>query len=246
MEKWKKILIYLAVGIACIYLIYGGMHARDSLSDTGCQVVDIRIVDSLSRQYVTVPELKRYLNNQVGNLVGRSMGSISTQDIENAMAEHPMVRRSECYKRTDGHVVILISQRVPLLKVESEGLTYYIDTDRKKMPTREQIHTRVIKVSGKVDEHMVRGDIADMAEELLDNNYWRDRIDRIQVRDPRTICLYLRDNPTRIILGEPENYSKRMKKLKRFLSAEEEISAITQTTYRELDLRYHNQVIGRK
>ena len=77
------------------------------------------------------------------------------------------------------------------------------------------------------------------------NDYWRARIHHIQVQNPQLVYLHLRGEAMpRVVLGSMRGYEQKLNKLRVFLENGSEATKDKQ--YREIDLRFKGQVIGRK
>jgi cell division protein FtsQ len=140
-----------------------------------------------------------------------------------------------------------LTQRVPVVRVQTAVDTYLIDRDRKVMPIRSSVRDHVLVATGNVGVQIAGGQIADFAEWTADEPYWRERIHHLYVQTPKMIYLYLKDEKgmkeERIVLGSLKEYEKKLKKLKTFyLNSPQEVK---DKHYTELDLRYEGQVIGR-
>ena len=247
--KAKRILqivfLTLAVVLVIGYWIGSLVWVHTQQKDGVCNAVEMQLLDEDQRQYVTKNELAQMLQAKGIYPVGKRINSVLTDSIERTLEHHPMIRTAECYLTTDDNMRILLTQRVPVVKVSTETETYYVDTDHRLMPARAAITTPTLVVSGRVGPRMASEEIADFAIWLQSNKYWRERIKHIDVRSKRDIVLLRQDihgtlMPVR--LGELHDYEKKLDKLRIFMENE----VPDQPQYREIDLRYKDQVIGRK
>jgi cell division protein FtsQ len=194
--------------------------------------------------YVSENELNRLLTSQNLYPVEKNLSSISLQGIERTIQNHPMIRTAECYLTPRNEVKVRVTQRVPLLRVQQASNTYFIDKDRLVMPAFSTVKDSVLVVSGSVSESLASTQIADFAEWLQGNSYWRGQVKSVYVGTPHMIYLYLHgSNQPRIVLGEIHGYKQKLAKLRTFLDKGSEATA--DKHYSELDLRFKGQVIGR-
>jgi len=134
---------------------------------------------------------------------------------------------------------------VPLLRVSTQTETYFVDMDRRVMQARASVRDSVLSATGLIGVQTATTQLADFAEWLQDNRYWRARVHHVQLRSPKTACLYLRDEQMpRIVLGSLHGYERKLAKLRTFL--ENSAEAMQDKQYNELDIRFRGQVIGRK
>lgn len=244
MKLWKLIVVSTVVALTVISLITGIGVTRQLDNERVCTELRIIMTDSVERQFVTPAELIRLLRSQELYPVGKRLSNLSTDAIEDAITAHPMVRKAECYPTSQGEIHIVLSQRVPLLKVVAESGNYYIDTDRRPMPVRESVKTPVLIVSGHVGERMAREEIGDFADWLKRNRYWSRHIRALRVADSKHIYLGQEEGEPVILIGELNGYERKLRKLRTFM--ERGMNMLPERPhYKELDIRYKDQVIGR-
>ena len=217
---------------------------RMTPSSQSCTALEYIISDRSERLYLTTSELDRMLLSADLYPVGKTVDSLSLHRIEKAVRSHPMVRTAECYLTPRNEVRVRLTQRVPLVRVQSQTDTYLIDTDRRVMQARAAVKDRVLPVTGNVGQQMASKQMADFAEWLQDEPYWQERIHHLYVQTPIMVYIYMRgENQPRAVLGAMRGHAQKLKKLKTFYrNSPEEVKA---KNYTELDLRFRGQVIGR-
>ena len=209
-----------------------------------CAWLRVEVTDSLDRRFVESDELRRML--QCEGLVpkGLSMEEISCQAIEDCLMKHDMVRTAECFKLVNGGVCVRVTQRVPALYVMSNEGAYYVDTDREIMPVCKTIDVDVPRFKGAVGKRAATEEYFDFALWLTKNRYWKSRIQDVQVVNPKHLVLHQKDDRGKIILGDLSQYEHKLDKLQKLYT--KGLEYIDYQNYREYDLRYQGQVIGRK
>ena len=209
-----------------------------------CRSITYILADGDERVYVFRNELEGMLHSLDIHPVGRRVDQLSLQRIENTVRQHPMVRTAECYITPWHDVRVVITQRVPLLRVQNADGTYLIDTDRRLMQARPAVKDSVLRVTGQVEMTMAAGQLADFAFWLRDNRYWRSRIDHVHIRSAEMAVVLLRDKrQPHVLIGRMDDYEKKLHKLQLFLDKGREATRDKQ--YTELDLRYAGQVVAR-
>lgn len=229
-------------GLLVTAVVWGYKMTPSSLP---CVALDYTIEDAGERMYLTETELTQLLREENLYPVGRQLDRVSLHRIEQAVAHHPMVRTAECYLTPRNEVQVELTQRIPLMRVNTQGDTYIVDTDRRVMQARAAVRDSVLTVTGTVGVQMAVTQLADFAEWLQHSRYWRTRVHHLHVQAPSRVYVYLRDAGTpRVLLGTMHGYPRKLDKLRTFLEYGEE--AIQGKQYTELDVRFHGQVIGRK
>lgn len=220
-----------------------GIWSSRRTSQLPCPGLEITITDLDERQYVTVEELSLMLQGQGLYPVKKPIASISTEAIERAIAAHPMVRKAECYQTQAGTVCVRLLQRIPVLLVVTGNDSYYVDIDRKRMPIQESVKTPVLLVQGNVGERMAKQELTDLAMWIYDNPYWQEKIASVYVVNPKMVYLIQKPDETHLILGEVSGFRRKLGKLRTLY--DKGFEQIGWRTYKEIDLRYTGQVVGR-
>ncbi len=209
-----------------------------------CAWLRVEVTDSLDRRFVESDELRRMLQREGLVPKGLSMEEISCQAIEDCLMKHDMVRTAECFKLVNGGVCVRVTQRVPALYVMSNEGAYYVDTDREIMPVCKTIDVDVPRFKGAVGKRAATEEYFDFALWLTKNRYWKSRIQDVQVVNPKHLVLHQKDDRGKIILGDLSQYEHKLDKLQKLYT--KGLEYIDYQNYREYDLRYQGQVIGRK
>ena len=220
-----------------------GIWSSRRTNQQPCPGLEITITDLDERQYVTVEELSLMLQGQGLYPVKKPIASISTEAIERAIAAHPMVRKAECYQTQAGTVCVRLLQRIPVLLVVTGNDSYYVDIDRKRMPIQESVKTPVLLVQGNVGERMAKQELTDLAMWIYDNPYWQEKIASVYVVNPKMVYLIQKPDETHLILGEVSGFRRKLGKLRTLY--DKGFEQIGWRTYKEIDLRYTGQVVGR-
>lgn len=213
-------------------------------TDTPCSSIEYIIEDSHERMYVTPHEIDNLLRKEGVYPVGKSLNMIALSRIESVVRNHPMVRYAECYLTPRNEVRVNLTQRVPLLRVQTPWETYIIDTDRRKMPMRASIKDKVLVVTGSVGEQVASSALADFAEWVQKKSFWQEKIHYVHMKTPQIMILYLRgENEPRIMMGPIRGYESKLYKLRTFMENSQDNQR--DKKYYEIDVRFRGQVIGR-
>lgn len=208
-----------------------------------CRGLEIHIADSTERCFVQPATLARLLKEQGLYPAGKAMADIATADIEKAVNDYPVVRRAECYKTNTGLVRLDVYQRVPKLRVAGEE-DYYVDEDRRIMPSLASVACYVPVVTGRVTRRMAQEELYDFVSYIERDGFWNAQIEQIHVSADRQIELVPRIGGHVILLGRLDDYEGKLKKLETFYK--EGLSKTGWPAYKEVDLRYRGQVVCRK
>ena len=233
--------IVLALALAGAAVVWG---YQSKPSDEPCKALTYTITaySDEATIYITEQELNQLLQEQDIYPVGRAVNRVSLQRMENTIRRHPLVLQAECYLTRWNEIRVTVRQRRPIVTVKSRDGAFLVDSKRRVLPFYE-IHEWTLPVTGNVGAQLACTQLADFAEWLLDNDYWRGRIRLVEVRTPNNIRLRLKDYPSVIVLGRMNDYERKLRKLRTFL--EDGQDEVGDKKYREIDIRFRGQVIGR-
>ena len=241
-QKTKNILTICAVSVTVAITAILCISTFSYNGGDECKAVIVEITDIGQRQYTSENSVLQHIRQQGLNPVGKIFDSINCGRIEQSVAAYEPVRTAECYKTSGGEIHIRITQRQPLVRVITATDSYFVDSDRRTMSILPSIRTDVLIAEGSIGTQMAKNEIADFAEWLQKNDYWRGRITRIAVRSDKNITAFQHSGEPCIVLGKIIGYKKKLKRLRTFMEAGSEMDI---KSYKELDVSIDGQVIGR-
>ena len=241
--KIKNVLLSVFAVILVFGTLVVGAWASKQPSKRTCRYLEIQLMDSLERQFVSVEEMGNLVRNCGLNPVGKTMAEVSCHAIEQCLERHDMIRSAQCYKLPHGGIRIRLKQRVPMFLVVSHDGSFYVDTDRKVMPIRSTIDVEVPVVKGAISKRAAVEEYYDFTAWLTKNDYWRTRIEHVHVHNPKHLVLSQNDMAATIVLGELRGYKQKLNKLQKLYT--KGFDRIGYKPYKEYDLRFEGQVVGR-
>lgn len=234
----------LAVVLVSAYVgVMSVLPEKRDMQETRCGSVECIFEDGAVHQYITEKQVMQYLLSVGQYPVGKTLDQVYPQTIEDTLVAHPILASADCYLTMDGHMCIHLTQRTPLLHVLTADENYFVGTDRKPIPAWSTIKDTVLEVRGNLTHAQSCGEVADFAEWLRGNDVWCDKVDYLWLPAPHQYTLFLKGDTTQILLGNLQEYPKQLRRLKIF--REKGGEDIRRKAYRQLDLRFDNQVIGR-
>lgn len=239
----RNILLSLVVCLILTYVIGSAVYTSRQVRYEQLPTLVFDIRDRDTRLYLTEQELQTLADRHLSKAENREQ-SIRTQSLEDVIRAHPMVRTAECFLESDGTMHVRITQRVPLVRIITSAESYIVDTDRRRMPIRESITDPLLVAEGNIGERMATHEIADFAVWLRGEHYWRERVASVRVINPKMVEIIRTDAEPKIILGEWSDYAGKLRRVRTYYEQGIERMS-TPPTYRELDLRFSNQVIAR-
>lgn len=136
--NWKKSALIAAAMILGAYLCLAVTALNQPDDEKAvCTQVDIVIADGKVDGFLGASEIKEQLQRAKIYPQGQPMKQIDVRKIEEVLQKNPFVKNAEVYKSQGSHVKILLTQRVPVVRVKADnGDDYYIDERGRSCPTR--------------------------------------------------------------------------------------------------------------
>ena len=165
------------------------------------------------------------------------------------------IRESQVSLTRDGLMKVEITQRRPLLRIETSGGGFYIDEFEYIFPLSESFTSYVPVVSGHIPLDLnagFRGEaededtpwitkIMELGRFLNENPFWGAMIEQIYVAENGDLILSPKVGEIKIILGRPDDIEQKFRKLLAFYRniAPEK----GWTRYCEVNLKYKGQIV---
>ena len=209
---------------------------------------DQRFVQDLSvtfikndQPFMALEAVNKLLIQNKDSLLTTPKETLVLKEMEARIVLHPMVRKAQVYVTIDGVLGAKIEQRKPIARV-SGAESFYIDEDGIPMPLSPLYAARVPLVNG--DALLYVGQVHELILTLNQDAFMGPRLVSITVGRDGQMVLGLRDTDFAIVLGPVVRVQEKLKNFKAFyqkLAQTEELKG-----YKNIDLRYNNQVVATK
>ena len=209
---------------------------------------DQRFVQDLSvtfikndQPFMALEAVNKLLIQNKDSLLTTPKETLVLKEMEARILLHSMVRKAQVYVTIDGVLGAKIEQRKPIARV-SGAESFYIDEDGIPMPLSPLYAARVPLVNG--DALLYVGQVHELILTLNQDAFMGPRLVSITVGRDGQMVLGLRDTDFAIVLGPVVRVQEKLKNFKAFyqkLAQTEELKG-----YKNIDLRYNNQVVATK
>ncbi|MBQ7635413.1 MAG: cell division protein FtsQ [Bacteroidaceae bacterium] len=208
MDETKPSRNYLLIGLqvalalaACGYLAFALFDLARRPTGDVCESVEVRIMDSARAGFITREEVENILAKKSINLVGAPMANINSEAVRNTLLKNPFISEATCYKTPDRRFNILVSQRLPVMRVmAADGDDYYLDAKGKAMePTGYSAD--LIVATGHITRPFAKDTLLRLGLFLRDNNFWNDQVVQADVRADGSVDLVTRVGNAIVHLG---------------------------------------------
>ncbi len=257
--NWKRMAFVMADLALGVYLVMAvTLWNTPPLAGRVCSKVDINISDANNIGFLGAEEIKHILTKNGLYPLGRPISSIQPRAIEEVLRTSAFVKTAECQVTQSGHVLIDLTQRVPIVRVKSaRGDDYYMDDKGRPMPNSKYTSDLII-ATGNINRPFACYFITPMAEAIMASDFWRNQIVQINVLPNRGIELVPRVGEHIIYLGKlpggrtrrqieeavAEFMDKQLTRIEKFYRYG--LSQTGWNKYSYIDVEFDNQIICKK
>ena len=239
---FKKILIAICTVVAAAYLFLAVTAFNRKPAGQTCPDLELLVRDSVYAGFVTGQDVSALLRRQGLDPVGKSMDSIDTRRMEQALAGHPLIDGVECYKTPGGRVCVEVSQRLPILRVMGDGEdSYYVDSKGRVMPLSAKCVARLPVVTGHVSRDFATGPLHGFGLFLQQDPFWQAQTEQIHILPDQTVELAPRVGDHLIYLGKLKGYEQKLKRVRLFY--EKALNRVGWNKYSRINVEFDNQII---
>jgi cell division protein FtsQ len=242
--NWKHtIVVLLDIVIAAYLLLAVTAFNRPDDKATVCTEVNIHIDDNQSG-LLSAAEVKRLLQRQKLYPLAQPMQFVSTRQMEEALLKNPYVESVQCYKTQNGHIVVRLQQRQPVLHVMPTNDTqYYVDVHGVILP-HTHLSGHLLVATGTMERRYAQQRLVPIANYILGDEFWRSQTEQLNVLPDGTLELVPRVGSHIIYLGAPVGIAKKLERLRKFYKYG--LSHAGWDRYERINVEFDNQIVCKK
>lgn len=216
---------------------------------------DVKIYIPGNQFFIDRQEIDNILGIHAHELVGKRLDSINIHALEARLKANPFIEYAKVYEDMDGIITVEISQRQPILRIINRyNQDFYVDEHGLKLPLSANFTARVLAANGFIDEVLgktidtlktpVAKEVFQTADFIRKDTLWNAQFAEIYVQKDGDIELIPRVGSNRILIGNADSLDIKFRNLLAFYK--QAIPNAGWDAYKEINLKYCNQVIGTK
>lgn len=243
--NWKNISIISIDVVIAVYLLLA-ITAFNEPYTKGmvCSLVKIDIRDGVSDGFLNTDEIKRILERNHIYPLGEKMISIDSRHIEETLERSPFVDDAQCYKTSEGHICISLTQRMPVVRVKADnGDDYYVDNHGGIMPNTKYTSDLII-ATGAINRKYAQKVLTSVGNYIMNDKFWQNQVVQINVLSDGSIELVPRVGNHIIYIGEPVNLNKKLTRMEKFYKYG--LNKAGWNKYSYISVEFDNQIICKK
>ena len=171
-----------------------------------------------------------------------ALSSFYLNELEIAFLNHPAIKNAEVYSNQEGMININLQQRKAVVRVKTDNTDYYLDEEGIKMPLSSEYTSRVLVVTGDVNESN-HSSIFSFVERINNDKFWKSQITQVHFNNKEVIII-TRVGGQKIHFGTLTDVNKKLGNLYQFYKQAMPIKGWQ--TYSEISLAFNNQIVCTK
>ena len=180
-----------------------------------CNKVTIQVADENANGFLTQKEIQRLLKKHNIYPLGQSLTVADPRKIEEELKRMPFVNKAQCSISQDGHAIIVITQRTPLVRIKNaRNEDYYIDDNGGIMPNSQYI-SNILIATGNISKQYATKYVSVIARYLMQDELWSKEIEQINITDRLDIELVPRNADHVVNIGRLPRFNKTISPNKR-------------------------------
>lgn len=236
----QRYLPYILFSLLLVYLIIVLTFVAQKMGEVRCKGVNVYI-DHDENAFISSIDICDEIKHRYGNIVNKKIENINTDSLERILDKSPMVKSAQVYYSLDGNFHINIIQRRPVLRVITGSDGYYVDEDGKKMPLSGKYTSKVVPVTGKISKSFAENEIFQFVNFIKEDSFWSAYIEQIVVDGEGEVLLIPKVGDFQIRVGKLDLFEQKLENL--FLFLKEGIKIKGWRNYKEISLKYENQIV---
>lgn len=253
----RHILYWGAIAVAVLVYVIATTSGKSVRHATSCHGVEVTILDSAARRFVSVDDVKEYLKGY-GLYVGQRIDSVDLARMEVILDSKSAILNSDAYITDDGTLHIEVTQREPVVRFQKGDIGFYADRSGYIFPLHRDFAANVPIVSGDIPLWIKKGfkGEPESKSEILwlqriiglvgfmdASGIWAANISEIYVDKGHNLVLVPRVGQERFIFGEPTRIKEKFALITRYYDT---IAPAAEGKYKSVDVRFDSQIVCKK
>ena len=255
----KKILIIigytLLISALGVYFFYAETLSRKGKESEVCRDITVTLLDSLENRFVAKSEVVEIIEDFTGTVIGKKRKEINLANIESILEKRSAIKEAQVSLSSNGTLAVEITQRRPLLRIQTENGGFYLDETGYIFPLVGSFTSYVPIVTGYIPLRLDPGHrgnatkdidgwcqkIVGMGIYLRENPFWDAMVEQIYVQKNGDVIFSPKVGDFEIIFGDLNNIEKKFSKLLAFYKNIAPHEGWDK--YSQVNLKYNGQIV---
>ena len=216
----KKILIstivVLILGAVGAYFFFAEKLYRANFPNQLCREVNVTLLDSARNRFVTPQEVIGIMDGFMGKSIGKGVQEIDLNLVEQLLNKRSAIKETQASITRDGRLNINITQRKPVLRIQTPNGGFYVDETQYIFPLVNTFTSYVPIVNGHIpftlnadhrgtaleDDGNWMEKILELGNYMSNDPFWSAQIEQVYVDSSGDIIWSPRVGEHKIIFGD--------------------------------------------
>lgn len=255
----KKIVTYTL--LALTILIFGAyFYIASGLAASGrekelCTGISVTVLDSMLNRFVSESDVVSIIMESDVNPMGKTRENADLHGIEVLLENRSAIKDAQAFISNNGILKVEITQRRPLLRVQTGNGGFYIDDTEYIFPLVSTFTSYVPVVTGNIPVKLKEGyrgmadesskewirSVIGLAEYLDKHPLWNSQIQQINIENNLDVVFYTVVGDQKIVFGKLDDLDYKFAKLKTFY--DQIVPIYGWDRYSEVNLKFSDQII---
>ncbi|MFT3904457.1 MAG: hypothetical protein QM727_14900 [Niabella sp.] len=254
-KRFFLTLMWLGVAVCMLVLIVAAMRAQD---ESLCKGYSVDIVGAQQdKLFTSEADIEKLIQTAAGGEVtGKRKADFDLVRMEDLLEQSAWVYDAELYFTNSDILKVKIVERKPLARVFTDkGLSFYIDEAGKQIPLSEKVSLDVPVFTGYVNKIKMNAEDSVFLQNMIatasfisNDSFWNAQVAQINITNCGADCRSMEMIPVvgshKVDLGDGSDIASKFHRLMLFY--EQVLKRKGLDKYKEIDVQYAGQVIGKK
>ena len=206
------------------------------------QIANLNNIEIDYKKFIDNKNITKYLKENHFTLDSTLISDIDFVSIEEALNEHPYIKKAEIYSDQKGNVNLFLKNRIPYVRVINNSDDFYLDSKMTMFPINDNYTENVLIITG---EFILTNSKAKKLITLINNNdFWRSQITQIHFIEEEEVILITRVGDQLIEFGDLDNQEDKLNNLNIFYKKVMPVQGWDK--YSKVSLKFNNQIVCTK
>ncbi|MBR2947123.1 MAG: hypothetical protein IKC17_00840 [Bacteroidales bacterium] len=240
------------------YFVFAEILTDKVEKETRCHQIEVTILDSAINRFVSRQEVLTMISKSGIDPMEKLRSEIDIDMLEQHLTGRSAIKHCNISLDREGYMRVEVSQRRPLIRLETANGGFYIDEQMYILPLVESFSSYVPIISGEIPLNIERnyrgfyhGENRQWLEMLMEmilyinrHPLWSAQIQQIEVERNLDLNLYNRVGDQKVIFGQMNRYEYKLAKLEAYYRNIVPVHGWEK--YSEVNLKYSDQIVCTK
>lgn len=246
MKNTINILYGVSMALCVILVIIGVIGSRRQLYAAKCSGIEVELIDSSTRQFITSAGVKKIIDKEYGGYLNVPTGHINLSKIEEVLAGEGIMEEHDAYFTRDAVLHVKVRQCTPLVRISGSAGTWYVCRGNRWFKVKDDWCKDIPTLNGNARENdrtwMER--ISALGEFIQEHESMAGNISRMSCDDKGELRIRFDARSEDFLFGQPSGLKRKFALVDSYVKMmDKEENA--EKKYKTVKVKYENQIVCR-